>query len=122
MPDDIRFLVDTQLPPSLANFFRQRGYGATHVVNYPSGALMQDDEIITIAQQEKRIIVTKDRDFFDYFILNNYPPAVLLLQLGNIRNPDLIAFMDNNLDKIRELFEENIKRLVAINRDKIVIY
>ena len=58
----------------------------------------------------------------NYFILNNYPTAVLLLQLGNIRNSDLIAFMDTNLDTILELFDENVKRLVAINRDRIVIY
>ena len=84
MPDDVRFLVDTQLPPALAKFFRQRGYGATHAVNYPTGALLQDDEIIAIA--------------------------------------DLFQFMDNNLDTIIQLFEENIERLVAINRDRVVIY
>jgi len=122
MPDVVRFIVDTQLPPALAKFFRQRGYGATHAVNYPAGALLQDDEIIVIAQQEKRIVVTKDSDFFDFFMLNNYPPAVLLLQLGNIKNSDLFEFMDNNLDTIIQLFEENIERLVAINRDRIVIY
>jgi predicted nuclease of predicted toxin-antitoxin system len=53
-----RLLVDTQLPPSLAEFFRRRRIDATHVADYPLGALTQDDEIISIAINEKRIIVT----------------------------------------------------------------
>ena len=122
MPDLFRFIVDTQLPPSLAKFLRQKGYDATHVVDYPSGPLTQDDEIISITTHEKRIIVTKDSDFFDYYLLNNYPPAVLLLQTGNIKNADLFVFMNNNLDTIRELFAENIKRLVLVNRNKIIVY
>jgi len=117
-----RLLVDTQLPPSLAEFFRRRGYDSTHVTDYPSGALTQDDEIISIATHEKRIIVTKDIDFFDYFLLNNYPPAILLLQLGNIKNHDLFVFMNNHVDTIYELFAENIRRLVLVNRNRIVTY
>ena len=118
----LRLIVDTQLPPSLAEFFRRRGFDATHVVDYPSGALTQDEEIIVIATNEKRIIVTKDMDFFDYFMLKSYPPAVMLLQLGNIKNRDLFVFIDNHLDTIHKLFTENIERLVLINRHKIVIY
>jgi predicted nuclease of predicted toxin-antitoxin system len=122
LPDMLRFIVDTQLPPSLAEFFRRRGFDATHVVDYPSGTLTQDDEIISIATSEKRIVVTKDIDFFDYFLLKNYPPAILLLQLGNIKNRDLFIFMKIHLDTIVELFATNIKRLILINQHKIVIY
>ena len=118
----LRLIVDTQLPPSLAEFFRRRGFDATHVVDYPLGALTQDDEIISIATNEKRIIVTKDIDFFDHFMLKNYPPAILLLQLGNIKNHALFLFMENHLDTIHKLFTENMERLVLINRHKIVIY
>jgi predicted nuclease of predicted toxin-antitoxin system len=117
-----RLIVDTQLPPSLAEFFRRRGFDATHIVDYPLGALTQDDEIISIATNEKRIVVTKDMDFFDHFMLKNYPPAILLLQLGNIKNRELFVFIQNHLNTIYELFTENIKRLVLINQHKIIIY
>jgi len=118
----LRFFVDTQLPPSLADFFKRRGFDATHVVDYPLGALTSDNEIITIATKENRIVVSKDIDFFDHYILKNYSPAILLLQLGNIKNRDLFVFLDNNLDTISALFAENIRRLILINRHKIVIY
>ena len=118
----LRFIVDTQLPPSLAVFLRQRGFDATHVFDYPSREFTPDDEVIVFAIKENRIVVSKDVDFFDYFLLKNYPPAVLFLQLGNIKNSDLLLFMENNLNTICALFAENIKRLILINRHKIVIY
>ena len=117
-----RLIIDTQLPPSLAEFFRRRGIDATHVVNYPLGALTQDDEIISIATNERRIIVTKDFDFFDYYMLKNFPPAILLLQFGNIKNSELFILVDNHLDTIRKVFADSIERLVIINHYKLVVY
>jgi len=121
-PDMLRFIVDTQLPPSLSDFFRKKDFDATHVVDYPLGALTTDDEIISIAIKENRIVISKDFDFFDYYLLKNYPPAIMLLQLGNIKNRELFVFMENHLETICELFEENIKRMILINQHKIVIY
>ena len=118
----LRFIVDTLLPPALSGFFRRKNFDATHVIDYPMGALTTDNEIILIAIKENRIIVSKDFDFFDYFLLKNYPPSILLLQLGNIKNHELFVFMENNIDAICELFEENIKRMILINQHKIVIY
>jgi predicted nuclease of predicted toxin-antitoxin system len=40
----LRFIVDTQLPPSLAEFLRRRNIDATHVIDYPKGALTSDIE------------------------------------------------------------------------------
>ena len=122
LPDTYRFIIDTQLPPSLAAFFRRRGLDATHVSDYPLGALTPDDEVIAIAVKENRIIVSKDFDFFDYFLLKNYPPAILLLQLGNIKNNELFTFMDKHLVTVCGLFTEDIKRLILINHHKILIY
>jgi len=122
LPDKLRFIVDTQLPPSLSDFFKRKDFDATHVIDYPLGALTTDNEIISIAKEEKRIVVTKDFDFFDYFLLKNYPPTILLLQLGNIKNRELFVFMENHLEKICGLFAEDIKRMILINQYKIVIY
>jgi len=118
----LRFIVDTQLPPSLSDFFRRKGLDATHVVDYPMGALTTDNEIISIAIKENRIVVSKDFDFFDYFLLKNYPPAILLLQLGNIKNRELFVFMENHLGTICTLFAENIDRMILVNQHKVVIY
>jgi len=119
---EIRFLVDTQLPPSLAEFFRRRGLNATHITDYPLGALTSDREIISISTEEKRIVISKDMDFFDHYILKGYPPAVLLLQLGNIKNIDLFRFLDYNFNVIMNFFTNNPKNLVLVNKYKIITY
>jgi len=118
----LRFIVDTQLPPALSDFLKKRNYDATHVIEYPLREFTTDDEIISIAIRENRIIVSKDFDFFDHFLLKNYPPAILLLQVGNIKNRDLFVFMDNHLEVICNIFLENTKRMILINQQKIVIY
>jgi predicted nuclease of predicted toxin-antitoxin system len=119
---ELCFLIDTQLPPSLAEFFRRRGFNATHTTDYPSGSFMPDGEIIAIAINEKRIVITKDIDFFDYFLLRGYPPAILLLQLGNMKNSDLFQFLKKHLEIINELFEEEHKRMILVNSHQITVY
>jgi len=119
---ELKFFVDTQLPPSLAEFFRRRNFNATHVIDYPSGVLTNDKEIIKIAKLENRIVVTKDSDFFDNYILNGYPPSVFLLQLGNIKNSELFSIIDNRLDKIKSIFEKYEKSLIILKRNEIILY
>jgi len=118
----LRFIVDTQLPPALAVFLKKKDFDATHVIEYPQREFTTDNEIISIAIRENRIVVSKDIDFFDHFLLKSYPPAILLLQVGNIKNRDLFVFMENHLDVINKLFTENINRMILINQHKIVIY
>ena len=117
----LRFIVDTQLPPSLAEFFKRRGFDAIHVVNCSQGALTSDKEIINIATEEKRIIITKDSDFMDYYSLKGYPPAVLLLQLGNIKNNELFFILDNHLEQITSLFADQTKLLI-VQKNKIIFF
>ncbi|GHV30024.1 hypothetical protein FACS1894177_01910 [Bacteroidia bacterium] len=118
---DLRFIVDTQLPPSLAEFFKRRGFDAIHVVDYPQGALTPDKEIIAIATEENRIIITKDSDFRDYYFLKGYPPAVLLLQLGNLKNSELFALLNNHLIQIIALFEDKTTFLM-VQKNKIIFF
>jgi predicted nuclease of predicted toxin-antitoxin system len=118
---NLRFIVDTQLPPSLAEFFKRRGFDAIHVMNCPNGALTSDREIVTIATEEARIIITKDSDFMDFYLLKGYPPAVLLLQLGNIKNNELFSILDKHIAQISSLFADQTNFLV-LQKNKIIFF
>ena len=118
----LQFIVDTQLPPSLAEFLRRRSLNATHVIDYPSGALTSDREIIKIAQREDRIIITKDSDFWDYFLVKGYPPSVLLLQVGNLKNSELFSLIDRRLETILSIYTKDIAQLVVVQRNRIVLF
>ncbi len=102
----MEFLVDTQLPPGLTMFLAKAGQNAKHTIDYAEGALMKDQKIIEIASAENRIIITKDRDFLDYYILKGAPPKVLLIQLGNATNKNLIESLNKHLVSIVTGFSE----------------
>jgi predicted nuclease of predicted toxin-antitoxin system len=81
----VRFLVDAQLPPSLARALNKAGHNAKHV---SAAALLSatDAKIWKYAKKEKRAIVTKDQDFAAFRGNAKDEPAVLWLRMGNVTN------------------------------------
>ncbi|MDZ7934577.1 MAG: DUF5615 family PIN-like protein [Emticicia sp.] len=122
LPENLSFIVDTQLPPVLATFLRQKGFKAIHTSSYRKyGHLMADKEIIEIAISENYIIVTKDSDFLDNFYANGSPPRILQLQLGNIKNNQLIEIFELNLATMVRLFNET-NDLIIFQKDSLIAY
>lgn len=113
--------TDTQLPPKLAKFLNTKGCDAIHTTFFPDGYLLQDQEIREIAIQENRIIITKDNDFFDGYLAQGAPPQVLLLQFGNIKNEELLAYFDNEFSNIQALFEGGAE-LVLFDWRRLTVY
>jgi predicted nuclease of predicted toxin-antitoxin system len=117
----LRFIIDTQLPPKLAKFLRDKGFPTIHTTYFPNGHLLDDKGIIEIAVRENRIIITKDSDFLDNFLLNGVPPKVLMLQFGNVSNAELIALFDREIGQIGQLFSKN-GDFITFNRTYISVY
>lgn len=116
-----KFIVDTQLPPKLANALNDWGMDAIHTTYFKDGHLLDDASIRKIAVEEGRIIVTKDADFRDYFLLKGSPPDILMIKTGNILNKDLIQLLERNFQAISRLFEEG-NNMVVIDRQSITAY
>ncbi len=112
-----KFIVDTQLPPLLSEFFRYKGYDATHTTDYPNGQFMQDIEIVEIATKENRIIVSKDNDFFYLFLSEKIKIKILFLDLGNIKNNDLLKLLSKNIETIIQKFNNNGKLIIVTNKN-----
>ena len=89
----MRFLVDAQLPPTLAGWLRELGHEADHVLDL--GMLdAPDQDVWTIAASSGAVIVTKDRDFVEWAVARDPAPQVLWLRMGNIGNISLIARLE----------------------------
>lgn len=56
----MRFLVDAQLPKSLARFLRERGFDAVHTLELPDKNRTDDLAIIQISLAESRVVISKD--------------------------------------------------------------
>ena len=91
----MNFLVDVNLPPRLCVWLRERGHGATHLVELQSLRLV-DKLVWKLAITRQEIIVTKDTDFYERSLLLGQPPQVLLIALGNCSNDDLNAALDSS--------------------------
>ena len=116
-----KFIIDTQLPTKLAKFLRDKGFPTIHTTYYPNGHLLDDAAIVEMAIRENRIIVTKDSDFLDNFLLNGVPPKVLMLQFGNIGNAELISLFDSDLTQIIEAFS-NGGDFITFSRTYFSVY
>jgi predicted nuclease of predicted toxin-antitoxin system len=116
----LKFIVDTQLPPLLAEVLKSKGYDIIHTTNFSKGHLLNDSEIRTIAVEEKRIIITKDKDFFDYYLLKGAPPKILLIEIGNSKNKELLDIVRQNFSTIVELFDNS--SLVVMQKNNLYTY
>ena len=100
----MRFLVDNQLPPSLARWLRDRGHDAEHV--FESGLHLLDDRALWArALGDARIVVSKDEDFLYLSTQPNDGGRFLWVRLGNSRNDALLAAFAASFDTIIAAFD-----------------
>lgn len=98
------FLVDAQLPPSLAEALLKAGYQAVHLVDL--GLLAASDHRIwDEAISRSAVLVTKDRDFPVRRAASNDGPAILWVRFGNIGNRELIELTLRALPSIADAIE-----------------
>ncbi|HEX5270057.1 MAG TPA: DUF5615 family PIN-like protein [Gemmataceae bacterium] len=89
----MNFLVDAQLPRRMAQWLAAAGCNAIHTLDLPGANRTTDVQINDMADQEQRVVITKDADFVDSHLLRGRPPKLLLISTGNISNRDLESLM-----------------------------
>jgi predicted nuclease of predicted toxin-antitoxin system len=117
----MRFLVDAQLPRRLAAWLNETGFDTVHTLELPLGNRTSDTLINDVSINEQRIVITKDSDFVDSFLLHKKPSRLLLISTGNIRNAELEALFQANIEKLKEAFEAGFE-FVELNQTAIVIH
>ena len=85
----MKFLIGAQLPRRLIAQLTQAGLEAIHTVDLPQGNRTPDSVINERSIREQYVVVTKDSDFVESFLLGGQPWKLLLISTGNIRNADL---------------------------------
>ena len=115
----MKFLIDAQLPRRFAVWLTEAGHDARHTLDLPSGNRTPDSEIIACAMHEARIVVSKDNDFVQSFLITGQP-SLLLISTGNIANAELEKLIQANLSGIEAAFGEH--RFVEITHEDLVIH
>jgi predicted nuclease of predicted toxin-antitoxin system len=98
------FLIDAQLPPSLAGALRAVGFDAVHV--FDLGLLAATDlQIWQEASSRRAVLVTKDKDFSLLRAASDDGPVILWVRIGNADNRTLIAQVLRALPTIASAIE-----------------
>ncbi len=115
----MKFLVDEQLPGSLVRWLNQEGHNAIHATSLGTGLKISDADISHESILEQRIVVSKDVDFVNRFLLKNEPWKLLYLTTGNISNSELLSHFQANIHQIIPLFQ--LANVVEMNRQNVLV-
>jgi predicted nuclease of predicted toxin-antitoxin system len=100
----VKFLIDQQLPATLASWFADKGHEAIHVRDLGMKEA-PDAAIWRVAMEEGAIIVTKDEDFAQHRA-HTRGPQILWLRIGNATNKRLRAHLDTIWPDVRLWLED----------------
>ncbi len=106
----MRFLIDMPLSPKIAVFLNSLGHEAVHL--FPLGKKRAtDEEIVQMAQQENRIILSTDLDF----------GAILAHSLKVIPGVILFRVEYASTEKISRLLKELFARFKQENLINVIV-
>ena len=103
----MKFLVDAQLPRLLVSRLRDLGFEAIHTLDLPMGNGTPDSFINELSIREEYIVITKDADFVNSFLLH-------------IRNKELETLFLANIEKMAEGFETF--GFIEIDRKEVIFH
>jgi len=116
----MKFLMDAHLPLQLAKWLRDMGYETIHTLELPNKNKTDDQEIIARSIQEEYIVITKDEDFYNYFILKKQPYKIRWITTGNIDNRGLIKLFEDNFEYLKLCLQNY--HVVEINNESVTVH
>ncbi len=111
----MRFLCDVHIPIALSKLLAEAGHESKHVNQLAAKWNTSDKDIARLADQEDRILITKDADFRDSAIVLGTPRKLIKVNLGNIPHQELSAIL---LDHMQSIASLNVRPRFLLEVDK----
>src|SRR5690348_7098869 len=116
----MKFLIDAQLPRRLATHLQQAGLQAIHTLELPDGNRTSDQTLIRLSLADHAVLITKDSDFVQSFLLKKEPWKLMLVSTGNIRNDELLSLFERNINLVIKHLENF--DFIELNRTSIICH
>ena len=114
------YIIDAQLLYLLADVLRQRHFDVIHTRDLPDRNRTGDGQIRAIALTEGHIVIIKDTDFRDSYLLQKSPPKLLLISTGNIKNRQLLDLIRGTIDVIDALFGKHT--FIELDNETFIVH
>jgi predicted nuclease of predicted toxin-antitoxin system len=116
----VNFLVDAQLPRRVAYSLRDAGHDVLHTLDLPDGNRTSDAQINELSTRDSRVVVTKDTDFVNSFLLFHRPYQLLQISTGNSANAHLEDVFVGQIPTITKAFESY--DYLELTRDTLIFH
>lgn len=101
----LKFIVDECTGPHVARWLESDGYHVLSIYDEMRG--IKDVEVLKIAQSDRRIIITNDKDFGEMVFRQRLAhPGIVLLRLDNERSK-------NKIDVLKKLLVNHLDELTG---------
>ncbi len=114
----MKFLCDVHISYKIVNYLRSVGFEATHVNEILDKWHTKDRDICTYADENDLIVLTKDADFKNSFLISNTPGKLIKVNLGNISTSTLIDVIAENLVALQNL-DSNGGFMIELDQDSV---
>ena len=121
---DMKFLLDANLSPETADFLRRLFFDAKSLIEMGLGGL-DDEEVIRLAREEGRAVITFDLDFGEIFYFSDprQRGGAIVLRLEDQRVENVNAVLEAFLDRWKS--KKNLKtlgrKLIILEQDRFRI-
>ncbi len=116
----MKFLIDANLPWKLSKYIKNEGFDVIHTDDLPNKERTPDSEILQYAENEDRVIITKDSDFLDTHMLFQKPKKLIYVSIGNTHNRELIHLFEIFFAEIVILLEKH--NLIELNNHELLAF
>ena len=115
----MQFLCDVHISYKVVRHLRTLGFETTHVNEILDKWHTKDSDICAYADENDFIIITKDADFKNSFLIRGTPNKLVKVNLGNISTSALISVISENLPAIQRLYLSK-KFMVELDQNSAV--
>ena len=111
----MEFLCDVHISIRIAKSIEDLGYKCEHVNRILNKWNTTDDEITSYVDNKNLILITKDQDFRNSFLLHSKPNKLIKIDLGNISNENLLKTIEEIMPLIENVNRENKKFMIEVD-------
>jgi predicted nuclease of predicted toxin-antitoxin system len=112
----LKFLIDMPVTPDAGPHLRAAGHDAVHAVDLGL-ARSSDNELLTVARREERVIITADLDYPRLIGLQQADrPGVILFRGGAYSDREMLALLDRVLARASTL---DLEHSIVVDRKRI---